>query len=112
MRLALTGRPCEIGPDLTDDPLGIGPALPFRVSDGGDVSAHFDIGRTLPIHITVAPTLSTTKAISIALSVITARPSPGATRVSLIAHLRMPTRRCAATRRISPSIRAAAKSGA
>ena len=45
MRLALTGRPCEIGPDLTDDPLGIGPALPFRVSDGGDVSAHFDIGR-------------------------------------------------------------------
>src|SRR5262249_43571816 len=45
MRLALAGRPCEIGPNLTDDSLGIGPALPFRMADGGDVGADVNIVR-------------------------------------------------------------------
>ena len=43
VRVAGTGRPLVVGPDLTDDPFGEGPALALRVADSRDVGADLEI---------------------------------------------------------------------
>lgn len=43
VRVAGTGRPLVVGPDLTDDPFCEGPALALRVADRSDVGADLEI---------------------------------------------------------------------
>lgn len=43
VRVAGTGRPLVVGPDLTDDSFGEGPALALRVADSSDVGADLEI---------------------------------------------------------------------